>query len=430
MPRYSHVVCYPVLIAVCVVVNIHRYPAVSAMLRGEPVASRCLGTSGVFDFQANPSAGAKSYRGYRSDSGPVEDFRASRAPIPLSDSPAAPSVSTALSQSTPSPSSAPSFQFGESSMNANPRTDTGLPDPDYGAYHDGFFRSRSGDRENAGTTSRSSRDRDGYSDDSDPYGSDSYSNTSSGLTDTYTSSTTSFTLFDSYNHGSGNDLYGDFRSDSHNASHASLFPAWNEDRGNIDKPEDRNANLDLADLDDTGYRSESRSSSDHRDSWPNGPAYYNAPENARGSEFRMDSPMPGYSSRYSADDENASTPAAASHGTATETEPAVPQTRRLLSLQEKHELRLATPFALSPSDSQETSSDPYIPPDFLPPHENGVVGKLVDPSAEPTAIISPVTFGSGTLSSDSETTSGVSPEAAVTTSSPETESDSGNEVVP
>jgi hypothetical protein len=69
MPRYSHVIAFPLLIALCIGINIKRYPAVSAMLNGETVESRWLGRSEVFNFNAKPASESASYQSYRSDSG-------------------------------------------------------------------------------------------------------------------------------------------------------------------------------------------------------------------------------------------------------------------------------------------------------------------------------------------------------------------------
>jgi len=296
----------------------------------------------------------------------------------------------------------------------NTRSNTSSLDRDTGAYDNGYSRSSSSDIKNAGTTggslksgslkSDSSMDRDSYSDpyeysNSDPSRSYSHGGTSNGLTAPFTSISSSF---DPYNNGSVSDSYSE-------SSSTSLFPTKNEYRGYDDKSEYRNDNIDFTNGRD---RSENRSSSDNRYSRPDNTDYYDR-ANTRDSEFRMDSPMPGYSNRYPADDSIAddnvavapapATAAVQSNRTATvtETEPIAQPTRRSLSLQEKLELRLATPFTFSLSDSQDASYDPYIPPDFLPPHENGIVGKLVDPSAEPPVTITPVTFGSGSLSSDS-----------------------------
>jgi hypothetical protein len=219
--------------------------------------------------------------------------------------------------------------------------------------------------------------------------------------------------------------YDNNASSNDDSYRGSLFPDWSDGRNNYDVPEDRNDSN--ANIDNAVNRSENRSSDSDRYSRPNyldygydsGSDYY-LPGSAVGSEFRMDSPLPGYSSRYPNINEVTSTqtpsatstpvtpitPTAATttnvSATIMETEPTVPQTRRPLSVQEKLELRLATPFSLSLSDSQDASSDQYIPPDFLPSHENGIV-KLVDSSAEPAITISPVTFGS-------QNTSDASPE--------------------
>jgi len=443
MPRYSYVVAFPVLIAICVGVNIQRYPAVSAMLRGESVESRWLGRSGVFDFQANQTAESKSYQGYRSDSDHVADSRTSRTPIPLSDSLSTPASFTpspisasvsAASQSVLSSRSTPASQSGSTnggmSSGANTKTGTSASatDPDNGSYDSDFSRSRSGNRGSTGSTGggltggnstggssteSGSWGRDGYSRYGDPYESRPPGGGSNGLTNTYSSS------FDPYDNSSGKDSY----SDSYTASRASLVPAWNEDRGNDNQPKDRNDGMN-----NVGDRSESRTSSDHRSFRPDD---YD-PGNTGESPFRKDSPLPGYSSRYPVADDAVSSSVTSVPATTTttasndtdiaattvaETEPAVPQARRPLSTQEKLELRLATPFSLSPAGSQqEASSDRYIPPDFLPPHENGIVGKLVNPSAEPVVTISPVTFVSETTPN---TTSSVLPETATTFSDTE-----------
>jgi len=106
-----------------------------------------------------------------------------------------------------------------------------------------------------------------------------------------------------------------------------------------------------------------------------------------------------------------------------ETESAAPLVRRTLSVQEKLELRLATPFSFTPSSSQDASSGQYIPPDFLPPHENGIVGKLVNPSTEPVVAITPVTFISGT-------TSVATPSDLPETTATSSETDGDGEIIP
>lgn len=426
MPRYSYVVAFPVLIAICVGVNIQRYPAVSAMLRGESVESHWLGRSGVFDFQAKPTGESKSYQSYRSDSDPVTDSRTSRTPIPLSDSFSSPATSTPPLQSTSSSQSIMSsrstsiFQSGVASINS---TERGNDSRYNGSYDSDFYRSRSGDMGSTGLTDFSSTEnnsygRDNYSRQSDSYESRPFSDGSNGLADTFSS-------IDPYNSSYRSDTYSNSYGDSYqNSYNTSSSPSWNDDRNNYDKPEDRNDNINY-----TGNRSESRTSSDSHYSWPD---YYDSGSNGENT-FRKDSPLPGYSSQYPATNETTSipvTPMAATSNvtdidtaTVAETEPTTPQTRRPLSLQEKLELRLATPFSFSPSGSQDASSEQYIPPDFLPPHENGIVGKLVNPSAEPAVTISPVTFISGATP---VTSSSALPET--TTTSPENEE--GNEIMP
>ena len=349
MPRYSYVVACPVLIALCVGINIKRYPAVSAMLRGEAVESRWLGRSEVFDFKAKQPADSKSYQGYRTDSDDVTDSRAtSRAPIPLPSSPATLSAST-----TPLQPSASSYSTRVSQPDA---TNT-----------------------NSSSTGGSLFARDSNSNHNDSYDIDSYNGGRNGLSNMLSSPTP-------YNNPFTGDSYRE-----------SVSPAENEYRNNYNQPEDRNDNIGNA-----RDRSESRPSSDNRYFRQDDSDYYDT-GSAVGNAFRMDSPMPGYSSRFPAADETDSVSVTSTSDSSsaiptpfTETEPVAPQMRRPLSLKEKLELRLATPFSLFPSESLDVSSEQYIPPDFLPPHENGVVGKLIDPSMEPAVAISPFTFESGT----------------------------------
>jgi len=438
MPRYSYVVAFPILIAICVGVNIQRYPTVSAMLRGESVESRWLGRSEVFDFQAKPTGESKSYQGYRSDSDRVTDSRASRTPIPLSDSLSSSAHSTSSSQSftssqSISPSrSTPVSQPGTASTSTNSSTSTSSTEHDNGSNGSDFYKSRSGNTGSTVTTGVSSTSGssprssstgsssygyDNYSNDSNSYESRPYSNSSNSLTDTYSSS-------DPYNNSSRSDSYNGSYGSSYSASPAS---SWYDNRNNYDQPEDRNGNTNS-----TENRSESRTPSDNRYSRPVDYGNESIWGSSGNNTYRMDSPLPGYSNRYPAADveeeatSTSSTPATSmntvtSNATATlaEMESAAPQSLRPLSLQEKHELRLATPFSFSPTASQDASGQ-YIPPDFLPPHENGVVRKLINPSTEPAVTISPVTFVSVTTP---DTTSSLSPETVMT--SHESEGDGG-----
>ena len=326
MPRYSCVVLFPILIALCIGINIYRYPAVSAMLQGESVEARWLGRSHVFNFKDNSLSGSISYQGYRLETGDTADTRASREPIALSDIPSSQSDSTGTSSS-------PSISYGS-----------------YGSSHsDDASNSRS-------------------------YG--------SGNTDS-TAPSSSSSDWSRNSHGS------DFYS-------ANSTPQWDSYSYGTDRTDDRNIN--------NTERSESRSFSNDRSSrleYPNDSKRENGSSDS--GMFRMDTPVPGYSSRYTTD-ETASTTAAAESDM--ETEPASPHTRRFLSLQDKLELRLATPFSLTPTNSQE-SSDQYIPPDFLPPHENGVVGKLSIPSDDQTVTLTPIIFNSAappSIMPDTETT--------------------------
>jgi hypothetical protein len=252
---------------------------------------------------------------------------------------------------------------------------------------------------NYGLTGVSSFGYDSNANYSDPYKSYSDNGKSSGLTDASASFNRS---------SSGSDFY--------------RASGWNDDRNNDDEPKDQYDNAG-----DHRDRPESRSSNDNGYSWSNRRDYGYDPDgnyydfgSPRESEFLMESPLPGYSSRYpvGTDDEAVSTPPPATPATVTtstastavtETKPIVPPARKPLSLQEKLERRLATPFSISPSNPQDASTDQYIPPDFLPPHDNGIV-KLVDVSTEPAVMLLPVTFVSGT-------TSNASPDA-VTTSAP------------
>ena len=333
MPRYSYVVMFPVLIALCIGINIHRYPAVSAMLDGESVESRWLGRSEVFNFQDKTSE-STYYQGYRSNTGNVTGSRASREPIPMSG---LPSSHITLSDST----------------------DTSATRTSAGSSH--WYDSSYGDSSN----------RDSHGSRSNDVGNASSTNTS--VTGTNANSFDSSAPY--------RNLYGStYGTDSFPVN---AFSPWGSYDDMNDEADERNT-IETE-------RSESRMSSDDRETRPEYPNYYDrGSESADGSSYRMDSPVPGYSSRYSFD-ETASTSTVPTE-TDTETEHDTPQFRIPLSLQEKLELRLATPFSWMPTSSQEDSSDQYIPPDFLPPPENGIAGKLVYPLNEPAATITPVTF--------------------------------------
>ena len=281
MPRYSYVIAFPVLIALCIGINIQRYPAVSAMLRGEPVESRWRGRSEVFNFRGKKSPNVTSYQSSRSDSAEAVDTKGAREPIPLSES----------------RSNGNSGNTGSTNANSSER---------YGNSYNGNSNSSSSNRSDSTLSTPPSK-------------------------------------WDSYDH-------------------------------NYDAPSDRN--------NDKAADSESRTNTDKR--WPD-----SSTNGGIGNTYRTDSPAPGYSNRFSAG-EGTSIPVTTSTSAA-ETLPATPRTPKTLTPQEKLDLRMATPFSMSPSSSQ-TSSEQYIPPDFLPAHENGVVQKLHDPSKEPAASISPVDF--------------------------------------
>ncbi len=373
MPRYSYVIAFPVLIALCVGINIQRYPAVSAMLRGESVESRWLGRSEIFDFQNKKSSETHSYQGYRSDSDNASDSRASREPIPLSGShPSAANPSEGLKSASPS-------------------------DRYTGSYDNSSYGGGS-----TGPSTASPSDR--YS---SSYGGNSYDRGSYGDSDASSMSK--------------KDRYGLYDDKDRNMYDAGDYDAVEDDSSDVEIIPSRITGSGNRDGGMTGSPTGNRDSTDmnnNRSSWPE----YSG-SGSIGNTFRADSPAPGYSSRYSAGETATSVGAAttspetpttaAPAGTtasAAETEPKTPRTARPLSLQEKLELRLATPFSLTPTGPENASSGQYIPPDFLPAHENGVVGKLVDPSAEPAISIKPVAFGSPSASGTGASSVETSPE--------------------
>ena len=363
MPRYSYVIAFPVLVALCIGINIQRYPAVSAMLNGEMVESRWLGRSDIFNFNMN-KAEAASYQGYHSDADTVADSRASREPIPLSDS-----RSTSASTSSSADRSVDATRSGYTSRYSS----------SYGSDSTGGSTSTSNDSSSSyfggSSYGSGSNDRSSYSSNSYDSASDSYGDTGYdyGGSSYGTSSTSSMTT-------------------SNGTSPSSSSSPSPKNRYNSYDDEDEDASVE-----------------EEQDSWSS--RYGGAAE----TSFRTDTPQPGYSSRYATGD-NAATvsPAETSTGetlpaaisnvtnqivsaiTSTGTESSEHLTAKPLSVQEKHELRLSTPFSMTQSGTKDAGSGAYIPPDFLPRNAGETADRLQTPSATATVSISPVIFGTTT----------------------------------
>lgn len=368
MPRYTYVIAFPVLVALCIGINVHRYPSVSAMLSGETVESRWLGRSDFFNWQKAETA---SYQGYNSDADAVVDSRSSREPIPLSGSrytssyPASSDRDT--TRDTNAASSASSSRYADS-------YDSGPTNGGSSSYGTSSYGSGSYDNDyDSYDYGRS--DYDSYRDfpyESSPYGGSYHSSYDSGSYDSGSAGSNS-SLYgsspyssDSYGSGSYDNRYD---SDSRNTS---------SDGSGLTSPPQRSGYglYDDESDDNAGYGG---------DTWSNG--------------YRSDAPQPGYTSRYAPEsmtDMTASTTTpdqTASAEQDSDAQTAVGGTRRTLSPKEKLDLRLAIPFALTTTRSADGDSDVYIPPDFLPATGSEIGARLFDPSGEPAVTISPVTFG-------------------------------------
>ena len=365
MPRYSYVIAFPVLMTLCIGINIQRYPAVSAMLQGESVESRWLGRSEVFDFENKKASAETAYQSSRIETDEVAVSKGSREPIPLSESRAYGS-----SVNTGSTGANTSDRYG-SSYGSNTGSNTGSTGANssdrYGSSfsgsNNGLTGANTSDRY-AGLYSNSSNTGSTSANTSDRYGS-SYNNDTG-----YNIGSTGANTSDRY--GSS---YGDISS-----TVSARTSQWGSYEHNYETPSDR-------------YLEDAANSESHTNNENQWPDFGN---NGSGSSFRTDTPAPGYSSRFTAGDGSSepTTP------TSTEAIPATPRMPRSLSLQEKLELRMATPFSLAPSGTQ-TSSEQYIPPDFLPSHENGVVNELTNPSNEPATSITPIHFHAVNMPEDS-----------------------------
>ena len=376
MPRYSYVIVFPVLVALCIGINIQRYPAVSAMLKGETVESRWLGRSDIFNFNTN-KAEAATYQGYHSDADTVADSRSAREPIPLSDS-----------RSTASSTSSTDRSSTNRSVDATPSRYTSRYSSSYGSESTPTPSNSSTNAASSGTSNDSSSSYFGGG----SYGGGSYDR-SSNSSSTY---------------GSTSDSYGDtgYRSDyggssydaSSSRSTSSTSSGTSSSGSSSSSPKNRYNSYDDED--------EAESVEEEQDSWSS--RYGSAAE----TSFRSDTPQPGYSSRYAAGD-NTTTTSSAETSTAetlptaisnaasqivstvadASTESSEHLTAKTLSVQEKHDLRLLTPFSMTQSSAKDAGSSAYIPPDFLPRNADETADRLQTPSATAAVSISPVTFG-------------------------------------
>ena len=410
MPRYSYVIVFPVLVALCIGINIQRYPAVSAMLKGETVESRWLGRSDIFNFNTN-KAEAATYQGYHSEADTVADSRASREPIPLSDS-----RSTSASASSSAERSSTDRSVGATRSNYTSRYSSS-----YGSDSTPTSSNSSTNAASSGTSNDSSSSYFGGG----SYGSGSYDR-SPNSSSTYGSTSDSYgdTGYD-YDYGYGSD-YGGSSYGTGSSRSTTMSSGTSASSSSSSSPKNRYNSYDDEDEDETVE--------EEQDSWSN--RYGSAAE----TSFQTDTPQPGYSSRYAAGD-NATTTVSSAETSTAETLPAAISNAasqivsviadantessehlkaKTLSVQEKHDLRLLTPFSMTQSGTKVAGSDAYIPPDFLPRNADETSNRLQTPSATTAVSISPVTFGTTTETiSTSETTE--------TTSTPDEDDDTDSE---
>ena len=426
MPRYSYVIAFPVLIALCIGINIQRYPAVSVMLHGDVPDSRWLGRSQVFQFQGSPDSETGSYQGARTNTSESDNFAAgSRDPIPLSGSQRTHSTYSSSYSGSPDDmganyrSSEPVNRYGNS-YNSDSDDDSlynnASNHSSYSSHSTGYStsnsttgrntesRSASTDTNTSNTSSpspaRKPIKKNPYGFDDDDVTSDAaqYGASSAGEPHEY-ESIPSPRSSATYDGGWG---YGDTSNESSRASYSTSYPDYGGTQS------DRSGSNDI-----TGTSS-SRTTGGPNANTSNGNGDFNR-DTTDGSgygssnSYRYDTPAPGYSSVYTPNESNpiggsrndsnddlhsdSDDSTGTQPGTSATTASARParERPRALTLQEKLELRLATPFSLTPSPST-VKDDHYIPPDFLPSHENGVANRLIVPDAEPATLISPILF--------------------------------------
>lgn len=450
MPRYSYVIAFPILIALCIGINIKRYPAVSEMLHGNTPESRWLGRSEAFQFRETSTSQAANYQGASSDNAEHENFvSASRDPIPLSDSRRSSSSSrtSTYSDSTDGSRAMSSYRPSETSDR-------------YSSSYGGSYSDDSSDSRNSGSwNSRSETPRSETS----RTESSAMSGTRGGSSRTSSQETGSESggIFSGISwggstknnrYGSDNDTSDNVSSEENTSAYESIpssaattsnrygydasaqsesmrFPysaSYPSEQNSYDLPQTTNVNRRPTAGETTSGSSSPDTSS--RNGFRSG-TMFGSEAGSVTSDYHVDTPSPGYSSVFSpltadgtespasqastgqSPTSQATTAAstASSSLTATssvETSPPVRERPRTLTPQEKLELRLATPFSLTPSESEDKNGTQYIPPDFLPAHENGDIGRLVVPEAEAPTSINGITFdipGASADQSDTET---------------------------
>ena len=347
MPRYSYVIAFPVLIALCIGINIKRYPVVSTMLQGKAPESRWLGRSEIFQFRDASHSENASYQGARPGDAERESFAtASREPIPLSGS----------RRSGTSDVSSTDLSSDVSSSHASSYSDSIT----------GGFRSTSLHR----PSEAPDRYGSSYDDNASEYSYDSlHDDASEYLND-----------------------YGNYVSPDANESLRTTADYENIPSSSVTATSSSSSDASTPNW-SVGHDNSSQNESQ--------PSPYSVSYPSGHGSYQTDTPTPGYS--------NAFVPGSTSTTDNTETRPSQPlaeQARpiqatastsetvrpekerpREFTLQEKLELRLGSPFSLAPSASETRNSGQYIPPDFLPAHENGNIDRLVIPEAEaPTSI--------------------------------------------
>ncbi|MDR1385004.1 MAG: hypothetical protein LBJ67_14320 [Planctomycetaceae bacterium] len=403
MPRYSYVIVFPVLIVLCIGINIQRYPAVSAMLQGKNLPSHCLGRAEFLETGESVSSQSSAYQTADSsvsqNTNSYNSMRSSRDPIPAptpSVSPYSASSSEDLEYHHESYANENSSNFGEAKTSSQ---------YDYNAYNtDSEYNTNSSyDYQNPVTNSESPGK---YGDNSDAISNDYFygeyaalqNKTEDGnheekmnlendssmsqnipipLTKSlsepmYTfSSTADYSMTQKDNTNYSGETSENYRTENDTTDNADA--SQNKDHVYENYYQDKNA---------TQQNSQDVSNDIYRDKTPES---YRQP-----TVFREAAPQPGYSSHITAVETMPNAPESAKEQTKDNS--IVVPNEKTLSTQEKLELRQSMQFVLQPLNSGKNySANDYIPPDFLMSLDKQTK-RLPVPTTELTTTIIPPDF--------------------------------------